>query len=247
MNSLMWIIFQKEISGFFSNLIGFVVIGVFILMMGLIMWVFPDFSLLYSHYATLDQLFFIAPVIFMFLIPAITMRSFSEEHQTGTLEILLTKPIKEIELVLGKFFACLGLAGIALLPSLLYFYSVYQLGSPVGNIDTGAVLGSYIGLFFLAAGFVAIGLYCSSLFNNQIVSFLCAVFMCYIFYYGFFYLSKLPIFFGRYDDAVQKIGIDYHYNSISRGLVDTRDIVYFLSVIGFFLFLTTDSIRQRKF
>ncbi|MDQ3141038.1 MAG: gliding motility-associated ABC transporter permease subunit GldF [Bacteroidota bacterium] len=243
----MWTIFRKEIRSFFSTLIGYVVIGVFLLLLGLMMWVFPDYSILYYNYATLDQLFFIAPIIFLFLIPALTMRSFSEEIQNGTLEILITKPIEEKEIVLGKFLACLCLVLISLIPTLLYFYSVYQLGSPVGNIDTGAVAGSYIALLFLSASFVAIGLFSSSLSKNQVVSFLLAMFLCFFIYFGFYFFSKIPLFFGRVDDLVQRFGIDDHYNSMSKGLIDTRDVLYFLSLIGFFIFITVENIKRRAF
>ncbi|MBK7881048.1 MAG: gliding motility-associated ABC transporter permease subunit GldF [Saprospiraceae bacterium] len=243
----MWTIFRKEISGFFSLLIGYVVIGIFILIMGLMMWVFPDYSILYFNYASLDQLFIMAPIIFMFMIPAITMRSFSEEIQNGTLEILITKPITETQIVLGKFFACLGLVAIALLPTLFYFYSVYQLGSPVGNMDTGAVIGSYIGLLFLAASCTAIGLFISAVSKNQIIAFLLAICLIFIFYYGFYFFSKLPIFFGKTDDVIQRIGMDYHYNSISRGSLDSRDIIYFLSLIGLFIWLNISWLKNRFF
>lgn len=238
---------KKEISSFFSSLIGYVVIGLFVLILGLTMWIFPDFSILYYNYASLDQLFSLAPMIFIFLIPAITMRSFSEELQNGTLEILLTKPILEWDIVLGKYLACLSLAGISLIPTLLYFYSVYQLGSPVGNLDTGAVWASYMGLILLASGFTAIGIFCSSLFRNQIVSFLFSVAFCYIFYFGFYYISKLPVFFGKTDDIVQQIGMDYHFNSINKGLIDSSDVIYFISLAGLFLYATVESLKSRKF
>ncbi len=243
----MFSILSKEIQSFFSSLIGYVVIGIFVLMLGLVVWVFPDFSILNTNYATLDQLFSLAPMIFLFLIPAITMRSFSEEIQQGTLEILITKPIRELDIVLGKFLACLALVCFALLPSLLYYYSVYQLGSPKGNIDAGAVIGSYIGLFMLAASFTSIGIFCSTLFKNQIVAFLSAMGLCYIFYFGFLFISKLPVFFGKTDDLVQRIGMEFHYNAISKGLIDLRDVVYFCSIIFVFLFLTIESLKRRNF
>ncbi|MCI1267204.1 MAG: gliding motility-associated ABC transporter permease subunit GldF [Saprospiraceae bacterium] len=243
----MWTIYKKEISGYFSSLIGYIVIAIFILLMGLMMWVFPDYSILYFNYASLDQLFIVAPIIFLFLIPAITMRSFAEEIQTGTLEILLTKPITEIDLVLGKYLAHLSLAIIALMPTLIYFYSVYQLGAPPGNIDTGAVIGSYIGLIFLAATFVAIGIYSSTLSRNQVVSFLISISLCFFFYYGFYFFSKLPIFFGITDDLIQLFGIDDHYTSINRGKIDSRDLIYFFSIIGFFIWLTIHGIKERNF
>ncbi len=240
-------LFIKEIQSFFSSLIGYVVIGIFVLLLGLMMWVFPDFSLLNYNYASLDQLFSLSPMIFLFLIPAITMRSFSEEIQNGTIEILLTKPIRELDIVAGKFMACLALVCIALIPSSLYFYSVYQLGSPKGNIDVGSVMGSYIGLFMLAAAFTSIGIFCSTLFKNQIVAFLSSLSLCYIFYFGFLFISKLPVFFGKTDDIVQRIGMDYHYNSLSKGLVDLKDVIYFISITFFFLFLTIESLKSRKF
>lgn len=239
-------IFFKEINAIFSSLIGYIVIGVFLVTMGLIMWVFPDYSILNYNYATLDQLFGIAPFIFLFLIPAITMRSFAEEQQTGTIELLATRPISDLAIILGKYFACLVLVIFALLPTLLYYYSVHQLGSPVGNLDSGAIMGSYLGLFFLAATFVAIGIFASSLTNNQIVSFVLAVFLCFFVQWGFLYISNLPIFAGRVDDAVQMMGIDYHYASISRGLIDSRDVIYFVSVITLFIVLTKTSLERRK-
>lgn len=239
-------IFLKEINAIFSSLIGYIVIGVFLIMMGLIMWVFPDYSILNYSYATLDQLFGIAPFIFLFLIPAITMRSFAEEHQTGTIELLATRPISDFAIILGKYFACLLLVLFALLPTLLYYYSVHQLGSPVGNLDSGAIMGSYLGLILLAASFVAIGIFASSLTNNQIVSFVLAIFLCFFTQWGFYFISSLPVFVGKLDAAVQMMGIDYHYNSISRGLVDSRDLIYFFSIIALFLMFTKTALERRK-
>ncbi|MBK9108350.1 MAG: gliding motility-associated ABC transporter permease subunit GldF [Saprospiraceae bacterium] len=243
----MWDLFKKEIGSFFHSLIGYMVIGSFMLLMGLMMWVFPDFSILYYNYASLEQLFSLAPMIFLFLIPAVTMRSFSEEMQSGTLELLLTKPIREWEIVGGKFLAALVLCLIALLPTLLYYISIYQLGSPVGNIDSGAVFGSYIGLISLAAGFCAIGLFTSTLSKNQIVCFLLAAAVCYFFYFGFYFVSKLPVFFGKTDDLVQMFGMDYHYTALSKGLISSNNLFYFLSLVFFFLFLTYESLKSRRF
>ncbi len=239
-------IFAKEVNSFFSSLIGYIVIAVFLIILGLVMFVFPDTSLLDYKFATLDQLFDIAPMIFLFIVPAITMRFFAEENQQGTIELLATKPVRELEIVLGKYLAALLLVVFALLPTLLYYYTLYQLGSPKGNLDSGAILGSYIGLFFLAAVFAGIGIFASSLTNNQIVAFILATFLCFLLYYGFDYLSNLPVFVGRFDDLVQMIGIDYHYSSISRGVLDSRDLVYFLSVIAFFILLTLISLERRK-
>ncbi len=242
----MWYIFKKEIGVFFSSLIGYIVIGVFLVLMGLIMFVFPDFSLLNYRYATLDQLFNIAPLIFVFLIPAVTMRSFADENQSGTIELLLTKPLRDRDIVLGKYLAALFLVVFALLPTLLYYYTVYDLGSPRGNLDSGAIMGSYIGLFLLAACFTAVGIFASCVTNNQIVSFILATFLCFFFYWVFFLLSKLHFLVGKADDIVQMLGLDFHYASISRGVIDTRDILYFFSFIYLFILLTLTAMQRRK-
>ncbi len=239
-------IFWKEVNTFFSSLIGYIVIGVFLAFLGLVMWVFPESSVLNYNYASLDQLFGIAPMIFMFLIPAITMRSFAEEHQSGTLELLVTRPLTDLEIVLAKYFACVLLVLFALIPTVIYYYTVHTLGSPQGNLDSGAIVGSYVGLFLLASCFVAIGLFASSLTNNQIVAFIIATFLCFFFYWAFYYLSKLPVFVGKFDDVIQMIGIDYHYTSISRGVLDTRDIIYFFSIISFFILCTKVALESRK-
>ncbi|RMG79174.1 MAG: gliding motility-associated ABC transporter permease subunit GldF [Bacteroidetes bacterium] len=239
-------IYRKEINSFFSSLIGYIVIGVFLIVLGLVMWVFADTSILSFNYASLDQLFDMAPMIFMFLIPAITMRSFAEEQQNGTIELLVTRPVTDLEIIFGKFFANLTLVIFAILPTLVYYYTVYELGSPKGNLDSGAILGSYIGLIFLAAAFVAIGLFASSLTHNQIIAFILATFLCFIFYWGFWFFSKLPVFIGRGDDIVEMIGIDYHYNSMSRGVIDSRDVIYFVSLIGVFIGMTLTALERRK-
>jgi ABC-2 type transport system permease protein len=210
------------------------------------MWVFPDYSILNSNYASLDQLFLIGPLVFMFLVPAVTMRSFAEEHQTGTIELLMTKPVSAWAVIGGKYFASLTLVALALLPTLIYYYSVYQLGAPKGNIDSGQVLGSYVGLLLLGGCFVAIGLFSSALSSNQIVSFVIAIFVCFFSFWAFYYLSKLPVFFGRWDDVVERFGINYHYESISRGVLDTRDLMYFISFIGIFLLITKAILDKQK-
>lgn len=239
-------IFRKEINTFFSSLIGYIVIGGFLVIMGLIMFVFPDTSLLNYNYATLAQLFDISPLIFAFLIPAVTMRSFAEEKQAGTIELLVTRPVRDLEIILGKYLACLLLVIFALLPTVLYYITVYQLGSPPGNIDSGAVMGSYLGLILLAGAFVAIGIFASSLTDNQIVAFVLATGLCFFFHWGFYFFSRLPVFVGTADDIVQMLGIDYHFNSISRGIIDSRDVIYFLSVIGVFIALTQVALERRK-
>ncbi len=242
MNSIFW----KEVHSFFSSLIGYVVIGVFLLMLGLVLWIFPDTSILSYNFASLDQLFEIAPIIFLFLIPAITMRTFSEENQNGTIELLITKPLTEMSIVLGKYFACLFLVVMALLPTVIYYWSVYQLGSPKGNLDEGAIMGSYIGLLLLSAVFVSIGIFASSISTNQIVSFLLSLFISFCVYTGFDYVSRIPFFVGKLDDLISQFGIQYHYESISRGIIDSRNVIYFFTVIIFFIALTKLMLEKRK-
>ncbi|MCB0376722.1 MAG: ABC transporter permease, partial [Sinomicrobium sp.] len=172
-------IFFKEINAFFSSLIGYIVIGIFLVLMGMVMWIFPDYSVLDSNYASMDTLFSMAPLVFLFLIPAVTMRTFAEETQSGTIELLATRPVSDWQIVGGKFLACLTLVVFALLPTVLYYVTVYQLGAPIGNLDSGGIWGSYIGLLFLAAAFVAIGVFASSITTNQIVAFLLAAFLSF--------------------------------------------------------------------
>lgn len=210
------------------------------------MWVFSDTSVLNYNFAVMDQLFSIAPLVFLFLIPAVTMRSFAEEKQKGTIEFLFTKPLTTADIVLGKYFANLVLVLFALLPTLLYYYSIYTLGSPVGNLDTGAIIGSYIGLFFLAAAFVSIGMLASALTDNQIVAFILAAFLCFFFHWAFSYIAVMPVFTAKYDLLIQKLGISYHYSSISKGVVDTRDIIYFISIIAVFLVSTYTLLEKRR-
>lgn len=242
----MWAIFRKEVSGFFSSLTGYMVIGVFLTLLGLIMWIFPDYSVLEYNYASLDQLFTVAPIIFLFLIPAVCMRSFSEEKQAGTIETLFTKPLTEWQIILGKYAGAVFLVVVAIIPTLIYYYTMWHLGSPQGNIDNGEIIGSYVGLFFLAGIFVAISLYASVLSNTQVVAFLFGALMCFIFYWGFQFVSSVPVFVGGVDDVLQKIGIDYHYRSISKGAVDTRDVVYFVSAIFIFLLFTHSYLRENR-
>jgi len=237
-------ILKKEIISYLSSLVAYVTIGVFLLVLGLFLWVFPESSILDYGYAGLDSLFSTAPYLFMFLIPAITMRSLAEERKEGTFELLMTRPLTDWQIVLGKYFACLLLVFFALIPTLVYYYSVYQLGTPQGNIDTGAVIGSYIGLFLLGAAFCAIGLFASSISKNQIIAFTIAVFLCFFFYRGFDSLSQL---LSLQSLGLENLGITQHYQSVSRGVLDTRDLVYFIILTGLFICLTLFVlIRQRQ-
>ena len=238
-------IYVKEITHYFSSLIAYIVIGVFLLFMGLILWVFPETAIPDNHYANLNAFFTMAPTIFTFIIPAITMHAFSEERQNGTIEMLMTKPLKSWQIIAGKYLAGISLIFFALIPTLVYFYSVYQLGYPKGNIDTGAIIGSYIGLILLASAFTAIGLFSSCLTPNQVVAFVIGTFTCFFFHWAFEYTSKLPLFFGIFDDVIQRLGMNYHYLSLSRGLLDSRDVLYFLSLIALFLLLSEYSIRKN--
>ena len=237
-------ILKKEITSYLSSLVAYVTIGVFLLVLGLFLWVFPDSSILDYGYAGLESLFSTAPYLFMFLIPAITMRALAEERKEGTFELLFTRPLTDWQIVLGKYFAGVLLVLFALLPTLVYYYSVSTLGTPQGNIDTGAVIGSYIGLFLLGAAFVAIGLFASSVTKNQIIAFTIAVFLCFFFYSGFDSLSQL---LSLQDLGLQNLGITEHYESVSRGVLDTRDLAYFIIITGVFIWLTLFVIiRQRK-
>lgn len=239
-------IFLKEVSAFFSSLIGYIAIILFLLTCGLFLWVFPDTAILDYGYAGLDNLFGLAPWIFMFLIPAVTMRSFAEEYRAGTIEMLATRPLSDLQIIVGKYFAALFLVLCALLPTVTYYITIYQLGAPVGNLDAGAAMGSYIGLLLLGASFASIGVFASSLTNNQIVAFLLAVFLCFFCYTAFDYLSKLNVFYASIDNFVEALGIQVHYASVSRGVLDSRDVLYFFSFIALFILLTQTALESRK-
>lgn len=239
-------IFLKELQQFFSSLIGYIAIIVFLLVLGLFMWIFPDTSILDFGYATLDSFFSIAPYIFIFLIPAITMRSFAEEINTGTIELLSTRPVTELQIILGKYFASLLLVFIAIVPTFIYFYTVYALASPVGNVDVGGILGSYFGLFFLGAVFVAIGIFCSAITSNQIVAFILGVFLCFFIYLAFGYMAQFGIFIGKNDYLVESFGLSAHYDAMGKGVIDSRDVVYFLSIISAFILFTRTALSSRR-
>jgi len=238
---------RKEINIFLGSLIGYIVIAVFLLAIGLFLWVFEgsDFNIIESGYANMDSLFVLAPWVFMFLVPAVTMRSFAEEKKSGTVELLLTQPISDTEIIFTKFFAGLILVIFSLIPTLIYFITVYYLASPTGNIDIGGIAGSYIGLVMLASGFVAIGIFASSLTDNQVVAFIIAMFLCFFWHMGFESLSTLG-WFGGLDTVLLQLGISSHYSSMSRGVIDSRDVIYFLSLTGFFILLTRFVLEKRR-
>tara|TARA_R110002050_G_scaffold204327_2_gene339733 strand:+ start:38858 stop:39586 length:729 start_codon:yes stop_codon:yes gene_type:complete len=236
---------RKEIAVFFSSLTGYLAIVVFLASISLFMWVFPgNFNVLESGYANIDTLFIIAPWVFMFLIPAVTMRSFSEEWRNGTIELLLTKPLTDWQIIFAKFISGLFIVIFSLLPTLTYYWSVKALSLNPG-IDEGATWGSYFGLLFLASGFVAIGVFASSLSKNQIVAFILAVFLSFFCYVGFEQISSFTSISG-FDSIIMQLGINEHYVSMSRGVIDTRDLLYFLSLSGFFLYLTKMKLDSFK-
>lgn len=240
----MWSVCKKEFRQFFSSLTGYIAIIVFLLLSGLFLFVFPDSNILDFGYATLDQFFELAPWILLFLIPAITMRSFSDEFRAGTFEILRTKPLSTWQLVAGKFLGSFFVVIIALLPTWLYAITIDQL-SVAGGIDVGGTIGSYLGLIFLAAVFIAISICCSSFTNNAVVAFILSAFVCFIVYSGFNAISQIPALESGADYYIEMLGIDFHYRSISRGVVDSRDIIYFCSVIIFFLLFTNRNVAKR--
>ena len=236
----MFAILKKEIYSFFSTAIGYLVIGIFLITNGLFIWVFKsEFNILDCGFADLSGYYFIAPWIFIFLIPAITMKSFSEEKKQGTLEILLTTPINNWQLVLGKFLGAFTLIILALLPTVLYIYTVHQLGNPIGNIDLGSTFGAYTGLLGIAMIYCAIGIFTSAVSDNQIVAFLLAVLLCFTFYYGFEGLSE------TIGASIENIGIKSHFKNISKGILDSRDIIYFFSISALFLFFTSLTLTKK--
>lgn len=228
-------IFKKEINSFFSSAIGYLVIAVFLVLNGLFLWVFDsDYNILNAGFADLSSFFYISPWIFLFLIPAVTMRSFADEYNSGTIELLKTQPLSNWDITLGKYFASLLLIVIAIIPTLIYVYSISKLGSTPANYDLGSLLGSYFGLFFLTATYTAIGTFSSSITNNQIVAFVIAITVSLFLYAGFDAMASL---FGSMEYTVQNIGMNSHFKSMSRGVLDTRDVLYFTSITVFFLFL----------
>jgi ABC-2 type transport system permease protein len=239
----MWSICKKELRQFFSSLTGYIAIIVFLLVNGLVLFVFDD-NVFDFGYATLNRFFQLAPWILLLLIPAITMRSFAEEFKTGTYEILQTRPLSRWQIVGGKYFGSLVVVFIALLPTIIYIISIQRLSSNEG-LDMGATIGSYIGLFFLAAVFTAISICCSSFTNNAVVAFITSLIGCALLYYGFSAISKLPALSNGPDYYVEMLGIDFHYRSISRGLIDSRDIIYFLSMILLFFAITNRNLLKR--
>ncbi|XLS30852.1 gliding motility-associated ABC transporter permease subunit GldF [Flavobacteriaceae bacterium M23B6Z8] len=239
----MYAILKREIRSFFASPVGYMVISLFLVLNGLFLWVFKgEFNVFDYGFADLTAFFTLAPWILIFLIPAITMKSFSEEHKMGTLELLVTKPLSNLEIVLGKYFGALCLSIIALIPTLLYIFTVWKLGNPIGNIDLGSTLGSYLGLLFLMMSYTGIGIFSSMVTNNQIVSFILAVFLCFVFYFGFEGISDLT----SVSFWIENWGMKAHFESIGRGVIDTRDVIYFISLTALFVFMTSTLLKTKS-
>lgn len=241
----MYAVFKRELFSLLNSLMAYITIGVFLLACGLLLWFFPDTSILDYGYAELGSFFSLAPFLFLFLIPAITMRSFAEERREGTYILLATRPLTDWQILLGKYLACLVLVFFSLLPTIIYVYAVSRLALPQGNIDTGAIIGSYIGLGLLGAAFLAVGIFASSITKNQVIAFALAVFICFIAYSGFDAMSRISGL-SMMENIFLMLSVNEHYESISRGVLDTRDLIYFISFVLVFLGLTKLMIGGRK-
>jgi ABC-2 type transport system permease protein len=236
-------IFRKEISQFFSSPIAYIIMGVFLTAVGMLLWVFPDTSLLENGYADMNLFFTLTPYVMLFLVPAITMRAIADEVRAGTLEWLMTKPVSRWQIVGGKFLASWLLVVLTLVPTIIYYVTLYQLGSPEGNIDSAGVAGSYVGLVLLAGVFVSIGLWASSLNDNQVVAFVVGVFFCALLYVGLSSLAGLSIF-GGLSYYLSYFALDEQYRALGRGLIDSRNVIYLYSLIGLFLLLTINRLAR---
>ena len=241
----MWTIFGKEVHSFLDSLMAYVVVLAFLTSLGLLLWFFPESSLLTYGYANMDSFFGLCPYVMIFLVPAISMRSYAEERRLRTLELLLTAPVSISELVLAKFLACCTLIGACLLPSITYYFSLYFLGNPVGNIDSAKVVGGYLGLLLLSASFCAVGQCSSALCRNQLAAFVIASFVCFMAYFGLSTLSSLDLWGwkGRYAEL---LSLSYHYDVLGKGLIDLKEIVFFTGFTGFFLLLTGQVIKHQR-
>lgn len=240
---MMWQLFLKEINAFFNQLTGYLLLTVFLIALGLVVWVFPETSVLDYGFADLEALFVYTPFVFVFLVPAITMRMIAEEKKSGTWELLVTSPLTNTQIILAKYFASLAVIFLALLPTLIYYYSIVKLGDPVGNIDSAGFFGSFIGLVLIGAVFGAIGLFSSSLTDNQITAFVIGVFLGFLLYFGLSALASLQ----RNNLAlwIEELSLSYHYQSMGRGVINSSNLVYFLSVIGVLLAATGVMIRRK--
>ena len=235
----------KEINSYLNSLIAYIVMTVFLVGMGLLVWVFPETSVLEYGFAEMDTFFSLAPYVFLFLIPAITMRSFAEESKSGTLESLFTKPLSSFQIILSKYLAGFLLVVFALIPTLIYYLSIYQLGNPPGNLDSAGVVGSYLGLALLGAVYTSVGIFASSLSENQIVAFVIALFLCFFWYSGFGSIAAIDVW-GKYSNQLRQAGLLYHYDSLGKGLIDSRNLIYLFSIILGLLFTTNLVLKIKR-
>ena len=240
----MYNLISKEISSFLSSLAAYVVIGVFLLANGVFLWLVPgNDNILDGGYADMSAFFNIAPRLFLFLIPAICMRLFAEERRSGTIDLLLSRPLGALKIVLSKFFAAFFIVMFALVPTLIYFLSIYLLACPVGNVDTGAIMGSYMGLLFLSSVFVAVSLFASALSDNQILAFMVGLILCFLLFSGFDFLSSIPFLYD-WESEIQYFGISSHYSPMSRGVLDSRDVIWFVVITSLFVFMAKKRIEK---
>lgn len=239
----MWSICKKELRQFFSSLIGLVAIMLFLILNGLFLFLFPETNVFDEGYASMATFFQMAPLVFLLLIPAITMRSFSDEFKSGTYETLRTKPLTVVQIISGKYLSSFIIMILSVLPSFFFVWILQELSTE--GVDMGGIVGSYIGLFFLGSVFTAIGIWCSSITNNAVIAFLVSAFICFVCYYAFEAISRIPGLQGSADYYIEMLGIDHHYQSMSRGVIDVRDLIYFVTAICFFLFLTARNLERR--
>lgn len=239
----MWNLFVKEINTFFNHPTGYLLLTAFLIAVGLVVWVFPETSVLEYGFADLEALFIYTPFIFVFLVPALTMRMIAEEKKSGTWELLITSPLSNCQIILAKYCAALALVVLALLPTLIYYYSIYQLGDPVGNLDSAGFFGSFIGLILVGAVFAAIGLFSSSVTEHQITAFVIGVFIGFFLYFGLSALASLQ----RNNLALfmEELSLSYHYTSLGRGVIDSSNLLYFFSLVGIMLVLTGINIKRK--
>lgn len=242
----MWAICKKEFRQFFSNFTGYITVILFLLLNGLFLFVFSSFNIFDYGYATPENFFTLAPYVLLFLIPAITMRLFPDEWRSGTIETLLTKPMSTFHIVLGKFWAAFLVMCIALLPTLVYLLSIKMLAAEGTSLDTGSIIGSYTGLLLLSAAFTAVSLCCSSFTGNAVVAFLFSAFICFIVYSGFGAIALLPVFRSGADYIIEQLGMEFHYRSLAKGVIDSRDVIYFLSIITIALFISMKRVAAKK-
>lgn len=241
----MFNIYRKEINSFLSSLIAYIVIIVFLVVMGLLVWVFPETNVIDYGYAEMDVFFNMAPFVLMFLVPAITMKMLAEESSSGTIEILLVKPVTKFQIILGKYLAALTLVVVAILPTTVYYISLYQLSIPFGNVDTAGIAGSYIGLLLLSSVFCALGILTSALTKNQVVAFIVSTFMSFILFTGLNSLAGINVW-SDLSLPLSKLSLEFHYNALGKGLLDSRDIIYFLSVVTMLLYFSKLTLADKR-